>query len=159
MDEPRVPDSLWRDTLLTPDLLRAFEPPAAALRVLRRRRRLRQAVPTVLAAVLLLAWFGISRWSGGRGAPEKPTPSIDADPSWIVHTRATMAEEVVRTKALANIVTTSRDFEPVFVVRSGPGRYSTLSDEALLAMLADRAPALVGAPGERRLILLGDDAP
>jgi hypothetical protein len=158
MNESRRQEELWRDLLLGGSSVPVFEPPAAALHALRGRRRRRlagQAAATLasLAFVVVAGW-----WSIRPRSADRPVASVPAAPSWMVRSHDRPAVAVVHTTTTPDTVSTARSHSQALVVHSRPGRFLPLSDEGLLAMFRNQSPALVGAPGERRLVFLHEDA-
>lgn len=150
MTDRQASEILMRDMLVG-----EFSPPASALRALRTRRRRQQLARTGLAAVVLLSLtLFAARTFQRESALAVPTPR---PPAWLVRTQDLPNSDVVRTAPVAVVVNTPTNLPQNLVVYTRSGLYAPLSDEGLLALLADRSPALIGSPGDRRLIFLNDD--
>lgn len=144
-------EALMRDVLLGEWAASEIAPPVRAMRALRLRRRRDTLVRTSVTAVALIC-VSLFAWRAFQRESEVPV-SFPAPPTWLVRTQNLAAADIVHTAPIAVVVRSPSNLPQGLVVHSRPGLYSPLSDEGLLAMLADRSPVLVGAPGERRLIL------
>lgn len=150
MNSFRAKEALMRDVLLGEWAAPDSAPPVRALRALRWRRRRDHLVRTSVAAAALVC-LSVFAWRTLQHEREVPVAS-PAPPSWLVRTQSLPASEIVHTAPRAVVVRSPSNLPQGLVVHSRAGLYSPLSDEGLLAMLADRSPVLIGAPGKRRLI-------